>query len=115
MRWCSWEVAFFGGGGAIQWCDQIGVRGNMKRECPEQKLSGCRYITRDSVDFERKRQQESSSFLKQRTKKLLLAWFTRQARSVRTYENKSFLALFFKTELLAFVTQVEAGPRNAHR
>jgi hypothetical protein len=45
--------------------------------------------------------QESSSFLKKRTKQLLLCWLTRQARSVRTVESKSFLVLFFKKELLS--------------
>jgi hypothetical protein len=44
--------------------------------------------------------QESSSFLKKRTKKLLLPWLTRLIRPVRTEENKSFLVLFFKKELL---------------
>jgi hypothetical protein len=45
-------------------------------------------------------QQESSSFLKKRTKKLFIQWLTRLIRSVRTEENKSFLVLFFKKELL---------------
>jgi hypothetical protein len=44
--------------------------------------------------------QGSSSFLKKRTKKLLLCWLTRPARSVRMLKNKSFLVLFFKKELL---------------
>jgi len=47
-----------------------------------------------------KGQQESSSFLKKRTKKLLLCWLTRPARSVRIPKRKSFLVLFFKKELL---------------
>jgi hypothetical protein len=45
-------------------------------------------------------QQESSSFLKKRTKKLLLHWLARWIRPVRTEENKSFLVLFSKKELL---------------
>jgi hypothetical protein len=44
--------------------------------------------------------QGSISFLKKRNKKLLLAWLTRHARSVRTEASKSFLVLFFKKELL---------------
>jgi hypothetical protein len=47
-------------------------------------------------------QQGSSSFLKKRTKKLLLLWFSRPVRPARIEEGKSFLVLFFKKELLRF-------------
>jgi hypothetical protein len=46
--------------------------------------------------FSNKGQQGSSSFLKKRTKKLLLCWLMRQARSMLTAASKSFLVLFFK-------------------
>jgi hypothetical protein len=57
--------------------------------------------TPESVALEQEGQQGSSSFLKKRTKKLLLCWLTRQARLATTNEIKSFLVLFFKKELLA--------------
>jgi len=57
-------------------------------------------IIRKSPAPSRKGQQESSSFLKKRTKKLLLCWLTQRATLVRTVERKSFLVLFFKKELL---------------
>jgi hypothetical protein len=47
-----------------------------------------------------KGKEESRSFLKKRTKKLLLDWLTRGTRSVLTETNKRFLVLFFKKELL---------------
>jgi hypothetical protein len=43
--------------------------------------------------------QGSSSFLKKRTKRLLICWLTRLAR---IEESKSFLVLFFKKELLSW-------------
>jgi hypothetical protein len=43
----------------------------------------------------------SSSFLKKRTKKILLCYVMRPARSARIPKNKSFLVLFFKKELLS--------------
>jgi hypothetical protein len=46
--------------------------------------------------------QESSSFLKKRTKKLRLDWLTRFVRLARNEESKSFLVLFFKKELLPY-------------
>jgi chromosome segregation ATPase len=48
------------------------------------------------------RKEASSSFLKKRTKKLLLVWLTRGLRLARQQTSKSFLVLFFKKELLAF-------------
>jgi hypothetical protein len=38
--------------------------------------------------------------MKKTTKKLLLHWLARLIRPIRTEENKSFLVLFFKKELL---------------
>jgi hypothetical protein len=58
-------------------------------------------IRRKSPAPSGKGQQESSSFLKKRTKKLLLFWLTRQITLVRTVERKGFLVLFFKKELLS--------------
>jgi hypothetical protein len=51
-------------------------------------------------DAETVKKAGSSSFLKKRTKKLLLDCLTRQQRSVSTKQSKSFLVLFFKKELL---------------
>jgi hypothetical protein len=51
-------------------------------------------------DAETVKKAGSSSFLKKRTKKLLLDWLTRKPRSTRTKSSKSFLVLFFKKELL---------------
>jgi hypothetical protein len=45
--------------------------------------------------------QESSSFLKKRTKKLLQ--FETRVAATRDSTRKSFLVLFFKKELLAFL------------
>jgi hypothetical protein len=52
------------------------------------------------------RRQESSSFLKKRTKKLLTV-----ARSLRVppETDKSFLVLFFKKELLPFLAHQHPG------
>ena len=53
--------------------------------------------------------EASSSFLKKRTKKLLLLtvvqalWFGDQARVLVQRGSKSFLVLFFKKELLAYL------------
>ncbi len=44
--------------------------------------------------------QGSSSFLKKKTKRLLLCWLMRLIRLARIKESKSFLVLFFKKELL---------------
>jgi hypothetical protein len=44
--------------------------------------------------------------LKKRTKKLLLHWLARRIRPARREENKSFLVLFFKKELLACYADV---------
>jgi len=66
-------------------------------------------IIRESLAPSGKGQQGSSSFLKKRTKKLLLCWLTRQATLVRTVERKSFLVLFFKKELLPLRLLLVAG------
>jgi hypothetical protein len=58
-------------------------------------------IIRKSPAPSGKGQQESSSFLKKRTKKLLPCWLTRQVTMVRTVGRKSFLVLFFKKEQLS--------------
>jgi hypothetical protein len=53
--------------------------------------------------------EESSSFLKKRTKKLLLASM-RTDRALRVnQQNKSFLVLFFKKELLLFIKPAQPG------
>jgi len=49
----------------------------------------------------REKQKESTSFLKKRSKKLLLIASNR-ANTVPLAIDKSFLVLFFKKELLAF-------------
>jgi hypothetical protein len=52
-------------------------------------------------------EQGSSSFLKKRTKKLLLC-SVRASRIMRVNQgNKSFLVLFFKKELLLFLASCE--------
>jgi len=43
-------------------------------------------------------------FFKKNKQKTFARWLTRQERSARTETNKSFLVLFFKKELLSFVT-----------
>ena len=58
-----------------------------------------------------KAEKRSSSFLKQRTKKLLLCWLTRWLRLARTEAGKSFLVLFFKKELL-LSRLLYPGPRT---
>jgi hypothetical protein len=63
-------------------------------------MSSVDKFVRGSLAFSSKTQQGSSSFLKKRTKKFLLCWLMRQARSVRTAASKSFLVLFLKKELL---------------
>ncbi len=53
------------------------------------------------------RSEESSSFLKKRTKKLLLLW--RALPTQRATASKSFLLLFFKKEALAFLLLAGCG------
>jgi hypothetical protein len=54
-----------------------------------------------AAHINRQAKQGSSSFLKKRTKKLLIVWLTRRLRPGRTEAGKSLLVLFFKKELLS--------------
>ena len=75
-------------------------------------------IIRKSPACSRKGQQGSSSFLKKRTKKLLLS-LVRADRACRVnQQDKSFLVLFFKKELLPcahFLSRLNTSLRSANR
>jgi len=54
------------------------------------------------------KKEASTSFLKKRSKKLLLIW-TEVVSTTLAQINKSFLLLFFKKEVLSFSSGVFAG------
>jgi hypothetical protein len=73
-------------------------------------------ITAARVGTDRPAKQGSSSFLKKRTKRLLLCRLMRLIRLARIETSKSFLVLFFKKELLSWrlpslaVSRSQRGP-----
>jgi len=67
---------------------------NSRRE--RNSLSLVDKIIRESPAPSGEGEQESSSFLKKRTKKLLLCWLTRPATLLRTVERKVFWFFFSK-------------------
>jgi hypothetical protein len=53
---------------------------------------------KEGISYAKGREEERTSFLKKRSKKLL--FIQTSVREPHTYDNKSFLVLFFKKELL---------------